>query len=197
MGRLYFTMIVACGIVIVASMILTLVTDERDRDTEKAMTKVDLMIAAKRYEAAEKAIGELFPEPDARPGDVWLRLGICRSMLEDLDGADGLFTKGLEADPKNTKLLYNQALLYGRMNQNEKSEAALWRVKKAAPYFPEVFYHLGRLAEERGDLETAEEFYVKELNLNPASHSAWRRHMMFKRGLTATTPSVSQEALQP
>ncbi|OPZ17125.1 MAG: Tetratricopeptide repeat protein [candidate division BRC1 bacterium ADurb.BinA364] len=187
-----FALTLSAAALALLGMAAALLLDSSERRERRFFNNVDKWIRAGAYETAEIAIVERYSDEAGRPAEAWLRMGICRSMREDFAAAERLFDFGLDADPDDARLLYNRALLYARMGRAADAERELLRVKHLAPYFPEVYYHLGRLAEERGDAQRARQLYVEELNLNPASQSAWKRHFLLSEG-RASAPESKEE----
>jgi len=181
MSRLFFT-IALVGVALSALGGGTvLLLSRADMETKGVFHKADVRMAARRFTEAEDLLLERFPNEGERTADVWLRLGVCRSMREDWQGAEAMFRAGLRLAPDDARLEYNQALLYDRMGDADRAEAALNRMRESGAYFPGVSYHLGRLAEDRGDLKTADAYYVEELNKDPSYHLAWERHLILSR----------------
>ena len=184
MRHLVFIMIIVSVVGTLIGGSIAVFVPDQDAEIKETYSWADAMVAAGKYKESEKYLLERIPPAGERDGEMWLRLGILRSMQDDFAGAQECFSAGLEVEPGEARLLFNQALAFDRNGEPDKAEEALLTLKEDVPHHPEVRYHLGRLAEDRGDLETADVYYVEELNLNPASASAWKRHLMISRGLT-------------
>jgi tetratricopeptide (TPR) repeat protein len=192
MRNLVFIMIIASVAATLIGGSIVVFVEDRDAEMKETYSWADAMVGAGKYKDAESYLLERIPPPAERDGEMWLRLGILRSMQNDFAGAEQCFAAGLEAEPGEARILFNQALVFGRNGEPDKSEQALLKLKEDVPHHPEVRYHLGRLAEDRGDLETADAYYVEELNLNPASASAWKRHLMISKGIAGEDSGQSE-----
>lgn len=189
-------LLIASILAILSAVVLLLTADTEATRRQDFFHRIDVLMAGRKYSQAEAEVMERYPNSGQRPADAWLRLGLAQSMQDDFSNAMESFDAGLATQPEDPRLMFNRALLFDRMGQPEKAEAALLDLKKATPHFPEVFYHLGRLAEDRGDLAAADAYYVQELNLNPASQSSWKRHLMIERGLSSAAPPASNPVSQ-
>jgi len=192
-GFILILILISASITVAGGRALLLIHDP-ELDNKDALREIDRQIQNKHFAEAEQRLIALFPDKKQRSADIWLRLGICNSMVERFQEAGDCFQAGLRLAPKDSRLLLNVALLYDRENRKDDEEALLLKLRKMDPYFPQVCFHLGRLAEERGDLKTADAYYVEELNRDPASHQAWQRHFRLTREASAQeTASASLE----
>ncbi len=193
MRHLVFIMIIVSVAATLIGGSIAIFVPDQNAEQKETYSWADAMVGAGKYKEAEDYLLDRIPPAEERDGEMWLRLGILRSMQDDFAGAEECFAAGLEAAPGEARLLFNQALAFDRKGEPNKAEKALLKLKEDVPHHPEVRYHLGRLAEDRGDLVTADAYYVEELNLNPASASAWKRHLMISRGMAGEDSEPSEQ----
>ena len=136
----------------------------------------DRLMAAERYqEALALWLGLLKENPD--DSEALLRAGIAQSMLAQYDAAAESFDHALRLNPRNAPVLYNRALLRLKLGELDAAEKQLHELLGICDWYPNANYHLGLICEKRGDPAAADGYYVKELNVNPSSAMAWKRHM--------------------
>jgi tetratricopeptide (TPR) repeat protein len=161
-------------------MLLPFTVNTRQRQERSFLTEVDQTIAAQQYAQARHSLEQRMAEGSG--GTEWaLRLGICQSMLENYDQARRTFDGALAADPCEPRLLYNRALLDYRQRDYDQALRRLQDLAELAPYFPGVRYHIGRICEIHNQPQQALQWYIQELNVDPASSSTWRRYLYLRR----------------
>jgi tetratricopeptide (TPR) repeat protein len=161
-------------------MLLPFTVNTPRRQERSFLTEVDQTIAARQYEQARRSLEQRIAEGFG--GTEWaLRLGICQSMLEDYDQARRTFDGALAADPRDPRLLYNRALLDYRQRHYDQALHRLQELVEIAPYFPGVRYHIGRICEIHNQPQQALDWYIHELDVDPASSSTWRRYLYLRR----------------
>jgi len=174
-------LLVLLSMLIAGSLAIVLLVHSPSQAERDFLQRIDVLMAGKRYAQAEAELAGRYPTAAKRNAEIWLRLGIAQSMQGHFESAAQSLDHGLDISPDDPRLLFNRALLYDRTQQPAQAEKMLLSLKQKAPYFPEVFYHLGRLAEDRGDFKAADSYYIRELNLNPASQSSWSRHLLLSQ----------------
>ena len=64
----------------------------------------------------------------------------------------------------------------------------LLQLMEIADWYPEANYHLGYIYEKRGQLDLAQQYYVRELNVNGSSAKAWRRYLALNEETSVGVP---------
>jgi len=127
----------------------------------------------------ERALGvwrELAAEtPDDK--DMLLRLGATLAALHDYSQAEAVLLKAQKLDSSDARVVHNLGLL--RLNQGRTEEAKEYfrRTLSIRPWHPETNYHLGLMAERRGDIDRARRLYMAELETNSRCAKAWERYL--------------------
>ena len=160
--------------------LLPFAVNSPQRQERRLLSQVDQTIAARQYEEARRSLEQRMAEGFG--GTEWaLRLGICQSMLENYDEARRTFDGALAADPHEPRLLYNRALLDYRQRNYDQALRRLQALVELAPYFPGVRYHMGRICEIHNQPQQALDWYIQELDVDPASSSTLRRFLYLRR----------------
>ncbi len=102
-----------------------------------------------------------------------LRLGVTQSLLSRYDEAESTFRRAIQLDPGNGQLVYNLALMFFRKGELGKAKKYLNRARTLSPELPGVNEHLAMLSEMQGDTAKARQYYLKAINANVGSLSAW------------------------
>ena len=114
---------------------------------------------------------ELVPgSPTAR-----VRIGIAHSKMNRLQEAERQFRAVIAQAPGCDEAWHNLGLLHFKQHRLDDAEEALWRSLDITRYYPQSNFHLGLIAELRGDLEAARRRYLAEVNANPRCLGAWDR----------------------
>jgi tetratricopeptide (TPR) repeat protein len=176
-------MAIVCGLaslLYAIIMILPFTVNTRQRQERSFLTEVDHTMAAQQYADARRSLEQRMAEGFG--GTEWaLRLGICQSMQENYDEARRTLDGALADDPCEPRLLYNRALLDYRQRNYDDALHRLKNLVELAPYFPGVRYHIGRICEIHNQPQQALQWYVQELNVDPASSSTWRRYLYLRQ----------------
>ncbi|HID10438.1 MAG TPA: tetratricopeptide repeat protein [Candidatus Latescibacteria bacterium] len=140
----------------------------------KDMHQGDWLLYNRRYSEAitmwKRALEE---SPD--DVDLLLRLGVALSLEGKHAEAEAAFERALRVEPEDAKVIYNLGLLYLKQGQDERALRCLRRTLELVGWYPEANYHIGLVYEKRGLKDKALQFYVQEVNNNPACAGAWRR----------------------
>jgi len=141
----------------------------------------DRLMAAKRYEEAIVYWDGLLSKNSENP-ELLMRSGLAYSMMGNLDKAHELLIKAQSANPGDTKITLNLALLAHRCGDIAKAEEILLGIVVKKPWYPNVCMSLGRIAQQRGEDKKALEYYIREIN-NSSHGEAWQSYLMLKRKL--------------
>jgi len=102
-----------------------------------------------------------------------LRLGVTQCLLCRYDEAEATFRRAIKLEPGNGQLVYNLALMFFRKGELGKAAKYLKRARTLTPQLPGVNEHLAMLSEIQGDTAKARQYYLKAINANVGSLSAW------------------------
>jgi len=70
-------------------------------------------------------------------------------------------------DPKDVNLILNEANLYYKMGDKEKFKALMAEASEVAPDNPDLFYNVGVINMEQGNIEDARKAYKRAIEINP------------------------------
>ncbi len=109
------------------------------------------------------------------PEKVYNKIGIAYLAKNDYENAIKVFRQGLKVNPKDVILLYNLGLCFFQLKNNKMALKNLKEVEMLDPYYLNVHYLRGVIYERMGLRKEAKKEYIKELNINPRSISAWAK----------------------
>ncbi len=105
---------------------------------------------------------------DEKDLEAYLDLGIIKTQLGDLDGAEKTYLKSLSVTPRNIIVLNNLAFLYIQMKEIKKAEQAFLRLLEVTPSHYQTYIHLNDFyLSEMNDKKPAEEILLKGLEVLP------------------------------
>jgi len=100
--------------------------------------------------------------------EAYLDLGIIKTQLGDLTGAEKTYLKSLSVVPRNIIILNNLAFLYLQMKENKKAEQAFLRLLEVTPNHYQTYIHLSDFyLNTMNDKESAEKILLKGLEILP------------------------------
>lgn len=113
----------------------------------------------------------------ARPGlkSVRNKLAVICMRGGRYDEAGVLLREGLAQAPKESSFHYNLALLAYMQDDFDGALRSLATVQTINPHHGEVHYMKGVIFEAQGRHELAQQEFVRELNVDPATPEAWVR----------------------
>ncbi len=116
----------------------------------------------------ERAIDQLRQAVANSPDNRKLRLTLARLLVErgELEAAKGHFEKLQEMDAENAEIRFALALLAFDLDQFDEAAERFRALLDDEEQRDQAAYYLGRLAEERGDLQRARSFY-EDVNREP------------------------------
>ena len=114
-------------------------------------------------------------QPDPHFMDALIEAGISASLLKRYDVAHQYLDRAAALGPRDSRALLNLGLLYVRELDFVRAEEVLHRTLAVDPACVDANLHLGIIAEERGDLALAKDYYIKEVNILGGTNRAWGR----------------------
>lgn len=114
-------------------------------------------------------------EPSQRYINALIEAGISASMIGKYEIAKTRLERAVELSPRNPKALLNLGLFYIREKKYQLAENLLHKTLEVDPNQIDANLHLGMIAEARGDLALAKEYYIKEVNIMGGTPRAWAR----------------------
>ncbi len=153
------------------------------------LRRLDAELRSGRTAEVEAELNELLSQsgPDI---ELLLRLGNALSLQEKHAESEAAFREALELDPQEPRVLRDLGMLFLRQQRYDEALQYLQQSLEARDWQPESNFYIGVIHERRGDAEKAMDYYIQELNVNPASASAWRRYVLLKRGDRLTDKEV-------
>jgi len=138
----------------------------------KAERRGDILFQRGRAgEAEELWAGILKGNPGA--ATVRNKMAILRMNSGRFDEAAGLLAEGMEISPKAYAFHFNMGLLRHMQGRYDEALASLSEVERLCPGHGEVHYVKGLIYKEQGLADLAQEQFIKELNIDPATPAAW------------------------
>lgn len=105
---------------------------------------------------------------NSRDLEAYLDLGIIKTQLGDLNGAEKVYLDSLKVVPRNILILNNLALLYVQIKDYKKAEQAFLRLLEITPSSYQTYIHLSELyLNNMNDKKKAEEILLKGLEVMP------------------------------
>jgi tetratricopeptide (TPR) repeat protein len=99
--------------------------------------------------------------------DAYFNLGLVYNDEERLDDAIKMAQKATEISPRDYKGFLLKGMIYRKLKMYEEAIKALNEANTLMPANTDIIYEAGRVAEERGDKEQAEEIYRDALSYDP------------------------------
>lgn len=136
---------------------------------------------------------------EQRPQDINYinRLGIAYTQTKDYNRAEALFSQAMNMDPGEPQAYFNLALLRLRQQQMDQAEEMLLKLLAIADWYPEANYHLGYICQKTGRPSQAQDYYIREINVNGDSAKAWRGYLALRRDESLADKDTEPEASRP
>jgi predicted AlkP superfamily phosphohydrolase/phosphomutase/Flp pilus assembly protein TadD len=122
----------------------------------------------------EKAERELHEIIRAAPdyADAYYHLGLLKLQARELSGADSLFRRTLELEPKNLAARQNLAYVVRSAGDREGALELMEETREMYPMVPQVLTNISMLYREAGLAEKALDALEEAMRLEPNSHAA-------------------------
>lgn len=144
---------------------LALEAVERALALDPALGQAQVLRARIRVQqgAPETALETLAAAVQRSPGDSQLRLAYARLLVElaQVEEARAQFRILGRQEPDNPEVLFPLALLALEAEQHDTAEQHLQRLLELGSHQAEAHYYLGQLAENRGEIEQALDWYSR------------------------------------
>lgn len=161
-----------------------------DPDDQNALLNIGMALSD--LGQLEESIGHLRHlvglDPDhARP---WIALGVAQVRNEEIEAAVSSLKKAVVCDPDDGYALLNLgALLIEKTETLAEAGEILRRAAERLPENQQIWVNLGKLNEKTGNVDEADEAYLKVLEINPTTQLA----QLAKDGRTRISESIFKE----
>ncbi len=105
-------------------------------------------------------------EPSKRP-EIVKNIALIYQQLGDNDKALAAYTDARAEDPKDVNLILGQANLYYSMDNKDKFKELMGEATMIAPDNADLFYNIGVINMEQGNIQEARDAYKKVLEIDP------------------------------
>jgi tetratricopeptide (TPR) repeat protein len=109
---------------------------------------------------------------DARNKDLFNLLAMSYSEIGDDEHALGSFRSALTLDRNWVECRNNYAVFERKIGKVAEAQKELEECVRINPNYPEAYYHLGQIHDDKGDLEKAIECYDMAARLKPTMYEA-------------------------
>jgi tetratricopeptide (TPR) repeat protein len=109
---------------------------------------------------------------DARNKDLFNLLAMAYSEIGDDEHALGSFRSALTLDRNWVECRNNYAVFERKIGKVTEAQKELEECVRINPNYPEAYYHLGQIYDDKGDLEKAIECYDMAARLKPTMYEA-------------------------
>lgn len=129
-----------------------------------------LLITTGDYDAGLQTYSSILNSRDF----PWAKLGLakCKYHLQDIDGAEALFTEVLSVNDRVMEAYDWLARIYAQKNEHARAQEFLQKAISISPWMVKRQKHLGQVAHRNQALAVAEEAYKKTIGI--AKNSFWR-----------------------
>ncbi len=116
----------------------------------------------------------MLAEPGVAKGEVWQKIGYCRQMLADINGALEAYLHADLIDENNTWVIHRIAHCYRVLKQPETALTYYRRLEQFRPDDLQIQLNIGHCYLELKQYDTALNFYFKVELLDNRNRRAWR-----------------------
>jgi tetratricopeptide (TPR) repeat protein len=109
----------------------------------------------------------------SKKGEIVKNIALIYTQLGQDDMALGAYQAARESDPEDVNLILNEANLYFKQGDKEKFKSLMAEAIAIAPDNADLYYNVGVINSEQGNIEEARENYKKVLELNPGYTNAY------------------------
>jgi tetratricopeptide (TPR) repeat protein len=99
--------------------------------------------------------------------DAYFNLGLVYNSEERLDDAIQMATKAAEISPRDYKGFLLKGMVYRKLKMYPDAIEALNKANNLMPANTDIIFEAGRVAEDQGELKSAEEIYKDALTYDP------------------------------
>ena len=146
----------------------------RENDLRATETQGDEAFRAGGIEQARALWEQVLDTNPERPGPR-NKLAVVHMNAGRFDEARALLETGTSLIPRNTSFHYNLGLLHAMRRDYDAALASLAEVERLVPQHGEVHFLKGVIYEKLGRDDLAEQEFIRELNVDPATPEAWAR----------------------
>ncbi|MFT6369828.1 MAG: tetratricopeptide (TPR) repeat protein [Maribacter sp.] len=127
----------------------------------------DLMVKSGTYS------DPLDEKEPSKKGEIVKNIALIYSQLGQDDKALGAYQAARESDPEDVNLILNEANLYFKQGDKAKFKSLMAEAIAIAPDNADLYYNVGVISSEEGNIEEARENYKKALEKNPGYTNAF------------------------
>lgn len=143
------------GIVYKATNVATGEVEEMER------TQRELMVKSGAY---KDPVDEKIP---SKTTEIVKNVALIYTQLGQDDKALDAYKDARAKDPNDVNLILNEANLFYKMGDKDKFKALMAEAANVAPDNPDLFYNIGVINMEQGNIEEARDAYKKAIAINP------------------------------
>ena len=134
---------------------------------EMSKSQRDLMVKSGTY---TDSMDDKVP---SKKGEIVKNIALIYSQLGQDDKALGAYQAARESDPEDVNLILNEANLYFKQGDKAKFKSLMAEAIAIAPDNADLYYNVGVISSEEGNIEEARENYKKALEINPGYTNAF------------------------
>ncbi|MGK0494147.1 MAG: tetratricopeptide (TPR) repeat protein [Maribacter sp.] len=127
----------------------------------------DLMVKSGTYS------DPLDEKEPSKKGEIVKNIALIYSQLGQDDKALGAYQAARESDPEDVNLILNEANLYFKQGDKAKFKSLMAEAIAIAPDNADLYYNVGVISSEEGNIEEARKNYKKALEINPGYTNAF------------------------
>lgn len=134
---------------------------------EMSKSQRDLMVKSGTY---TDSMDDKVP---SKKGEIVKNIALIYSQLGQDDKALGAYQAARESDPEDVNLILNEANLYFKQGDKAKFKSLMAEAIAIAPDNADLYYNVGVISSEEGNIEEARKNYKKALEINPGYTNAF------------------------
>ena len=127
---------------------------------------------------------------DSKRGEIVRNIALIYLQNKELDKAKEAFKEAKQANPNDTSLLITEANMYLELKDYTTYKSIISSILANNPNDADLFYNLGVISANSGELEEAEKHYAKAIEINPKYSNAYLNLAIIK--LDADTKLVQE-----
>jgi tetratricopeptide (TPR) repeat protein len=110
---------------------------------------------------------------DSKRGEIVRNIALIYLQNKELDKAKEAFKEAKQANPNDTSLLITEANMYLELKDYATYKSIINSILANNPNDADLFYNLGVISANSGELEEAEKHYAKAIEINPKYANAY------------------------